>query len=113
MPYDDALAARFRKALGRTRNVSEKRMMGGLCFFVKGHMVGAVDRDKRGANHFMFRVGKENHSEAQSRPGARPMRQGGRVMKGFARVAESDCSDRDLVEWIQSAKSYVKGLPPK
>jgi len=58
--YDEALAQRFRDTLHGVRGVSEKRMMGGLCLFVDGNMIGGVDRTKDAADRFMFRVGKEN-----------------------------------------------------
>jgi hypothetical protein len=36
MAYDEATAERVRKLLSGRRDVVEKKMMGGLCFMVKG-----------------------------------------------------------------------------
>ena len=36
MAYDEKTAARVRKALAGRRDVDEKKLMGGLCFMVKG-----------------------------------------------------------------------------
>ncbi len=33
MAYDEALTQRMRKALKSTEGITEKRMMGGVCFF--------------------------------------------------------------------------------
>ena len=70
MAYDEQLATRFRKAINEPSNISEKRMMGGLCFLHNGNMIGGADRNKEGSGRFMFRVGKDNETEALSRPGA-------------------------------------------
>ena len=113
MVYDETLTKRFRKALGRTRGVTEKRMMGGICFMINGNMLGAADRTKQGLGRFMFRVGKDNEAEALSRPGSYIMEQGGRRMGGFIFVNEDDCDDQQLKGWIQLAKKFAKTLPPK
>jgi TfoX/Sxy family transcriptional regulator of competence genes len=44
MAYDEALAARVRARLAGERGLAERRMFGGLCFLVNGHMcAGIVD----------------------------------------------------------------------
>jgi len=64
MAADDQLTKRFYKALGKRKGVTEKRMMGGLCFMFNGNMVGGADRDaKTQYGRFMFRVGKDNEKE--------------------------------------------------
>jgi TfoX/Sxy family transcriptional regulator of competence genes len=57
MAHDEDLAARFRDGLAGMAGVSEKRMMGGVCFFLHGNMIGGADRTKSGERRFMFRVG--------------------------------------------------------
>ena len=44
MAYDELLAERLRDAIGDQSNVSEKRMMGGVCFLIDGNMLGGADR---------------------------------------------------------------------
>jgi len=111
--YDEALAARFRDALGDGPDTSEKRMMGGICFFVNGNMLGGADREKTGTGRFMFRVGKDNEAEALARPGASIMEQGGRRMGGLVFVAEDACDDNALCGWVALARNFVDTLPPK
>ncbi len=113
MAYDELLTSRFRDALGRTKGVSEKKMMGGVCFLLHGNMIGGADRTKSGDGRFMFRVGKDNEAEALSRPGAAVMEQGGRRMGGLIFVDEKACDDAALVNWIALALSFVSTLPPK
>lgn len=74
--YDEELSDRLRNALEGMTGVSEKRMMGGLCFMLNGNMLGGAHREKSGEQLFMFRVGKENEDAALSLPGARPMQLG-------------------------------------
>lgn len=113
MAYDEALAARFRAALGAADGISEKRMMGGVCFLVNGNMIGGADRTKSGQGRFMFRVGKVNAPRAASLPGGEQMIQGGRKMSGFYFVPEDACSDKVMRAWLDLAFNFAAGLPPK
>ena len=113
MAHDPVLATRFRDALGPREGVGEKRMMGGVCFLLNGNMIGGADRTKTGQGRFLFRVGKENDEAALARPGATGMVQGGRRMRGFVFVAEDDCDDAMLRDWVAFALEFVATLPPK
>ena len=60
MAYDDGLAELLREDLADiATRIEEKRMFGGLCFMLDGHMLCGVH--KGGG---MFRVGKDNEEEA-------------------------------------------------
>lgn len=113
MAFDELLSMKFRDALGDRAGVSEKRMMGGVCFLLDGNMIGGVDRTKSGSGRFMFRVGKDNEAEALLRPGATIVEQGGRRMGGLIFVEEQACDAAALEEWIALALSFVRTLPPK
>lgn len=114
MAVDEALTARMRDALDGLGGVSEKKMMGGICFLLDGNMIGGAHRDKKtGEGLFMFRVGKENEAAGQAMPGARPMDFTGRKMSGFFFVSEEDASDQVLADWVALALSFVGSLPPK
>lgn len=58
MAYDEQLTDRLRNTLEGLAGLSEKRMMGGVCFLLQGNMLGGADRTKDGAGRFMFRVGR-------------------------------------------------------
>lgn len=113
MAYDEAVSARFRAALGDHANLSEKRMMGGLCFMINGNMIGGADRTKDGVGRFIFRVGKDNEARALTLPGAIAMEQGGRRMGGFFFVEETTRGEADLTAWIDLALGHASTLPPK
>jgi len=113
MAYDEHLAARFRDTLAGMAGVSEKRMMGGVCFMLDGNMIGGADRAKTGQGRFLFRVGRDNEAAALARPGAVTMEQGGRRMTGLIFVDEDACGGAALKDWVSLALSFVTTLPPK
>ncbi len=109
MAYDEGLAQRIREQLEELEGVIEKKMFGGLCFMVQGHMsVGITAED------LMVRVGPDGHPEALAQPHARPMDFTHRPMKGFVFVGpEGFESDPDLEAWIERSLRFVSTLPPK
>ena len=113
MAYDEKTASRFREALGSIKGLSEKRMMGGLCFLLDGNMIGGADRSKDGMTRFMFRIGKENQDKGEAMPLAQPMEMDGRRMGGFFFVDADDCDEELLRRWTVLAFSFVGDLPPK
>src|SRR5712691_900937 len=82
MAYDKALEKRIRRFFEAKRiNHEAKRMMGGLCFMVKGKMCVGVEK-----NRLMARIGPEAYEDALTRKGCRPMDFTGRPMRGFVFV---------------------------
>lgn len=113
MSYNEKLAQRLRDALGGFGRLSEKRMMGGLCFLLDDHMVCGINQDRRGADRLMFRVGRQNDARALMRPGASAVELGGRRMPGFIFVKAAACRGPALAAWVEMACGYVAQLPPK
>ncbi len=113
MAYDEALSGRLRRALEDLSGLSEKRMMGGHCFFLNGNMLAGADRTKAGEGRFMFRVGKDRQEEALARPGATVMEFGGRRMGGLIFVDEEACDGQSLKAWVSLALGFVAALPAK
>ncbi len=113
MAYDEELAATFRDAVSGMVGISEKKMMGGICFMLNGHMIGGADRTKEGEGRFMFRVGKDKQAEAVDRLGGEVMEMGGRKMSGMFFVSEDDCDAKTLKDWLSLALSHAASLPPK
>lgn len=113
MAVDEALSQRFRDALIGLDGVSERKMMGGMCFMLNGHMVGGAHRDKDGAGWYMFRVGKENESAGEAIGVGEVMVQGGRRMSGLYFVAEEACTDAVFEAWRALAVGHALSLPPK
>ncbi|MCB9681712.1 MAG: TfoX/Sxy family protein [Alphaproteobacteria bacterium] len=109
MAYDEDLAERVRRALSARGGFEEKKMFGGVCFMVNGHMVGGVVRDE-----IMVRVGVDHQDTALGRPHTRPMDFTGRLMRGMVFVEpEGTERDGDLDDWVAMGLAYARSLPPK
>jgi TfoX/Sxy family transcriptional regulator of competence genes len=109
MPYDERLAGRIRRALAGEREVTEIRMMGGLCFMLRGHMLGGVHQDE-----LIVRVGAERHAEALAQPHARPMDFTGRPLRGFILVGRPGIrTAAGLDRWLRRGITFVSTLPPR
>src|SRR5215469_16659243 len=67
MAYDEALAARVRRALAGRNDVIEKRMFGGLTFMLAGHMCCGVNRDD-----LIIRIDAKTTVEDLNSPHVRP-----------------------------------------
>ncbi|MGI9401839.1 MAG: RNA methyltransferase [Rhizobiaceae bacterium] len=113
MTYDEGLSQRMRDALDGLPGVEEKKMMGGVCFLIDGHMVSGAHRDKKtGEGWFMFRVGKDQQSEALEMPGVSEMIMGGRKMGGLVQAME-ELEDAGFANLRSLALAFVGTLPPK
>ena len=109
MAYDEGLAQRIRETLQDRDDAVEKKMFGGLCFMVRGHMSCGVMKDE-----IMVRVGKDAYEDALSQPHAREMDFTGRALKGMVYVAaEGFDSDVDLAAWVGRGTANAESLPPK
>jgi hypothetical protein len=69
MAYDEKTAERLRKILSTRHDVLEKKMMGGLCFMVKGGMCCTVS----GKGGILVRVSAEARERLLQDPHVRPM----------------------------------------
>lgn len=113
MAFDEELTNKFRTATDGLVGITEKKMMGGVCFMLDGNMLGGADKQKSGDGRFMFRVGKELEADALLRHGAKIMMQGQRRMTGLIIVDEAACDEAALRDWISFALSFVGSLPAK
>lgn len=112
MAYDEGLAQRMRETLADREDVVEKKMFGGLCFMVRGHMTCGVMSDKY--DDIMVRVGKEGFDDAIAQPHTREMDFTGRSMKGMVYVEPAGFeSDADLAAWVARGVANAESLPPK
>lgn len=109
MSFDEKLGERVRAVLTDCRDVEERRMFGGLCFMVGGHMCcGLTSTD------FMVRVGPDNFAAALALRYARPMDFTGRPLKGMVYVAKEGLrTSAALRSWVLRGLKYVESLPPK
>src|SRR5467141_2646729 len=106
MAYDEALASHIRELLRDRRDVTERKMFGGLAFLVTGHMCcGIVGRD------LMVRVGRVDYESALLEKHARPMDFTGRPLKGMVYVAPAALrTKRALAGWIDRGVRFTRSL---
>lgn len=108
MAYSPELAERVRRLIKDRPDVTERKMFGGLCFFLNGNMLCGIETDR-----YVFRVGKQQHAYALSQPGCSEMTLTGRSMGGFVYVAEASCEGDGLTYWLSTAETFVGSLPAK
>lgn len=108
MAFDEELAQRLRTAFGSTA-VTEKRMFGGLCMMVRGHMCCGIVGDQ-----LMVRVGPQHYEAAPKVAHAKPMTFTGKPMKGMIYVEPQGCrSAAKIAAWLKLALVFNATLPAK
>ena len=110
MVYDLVTAERVRHLLASRHDVNERKMMGGLCFMVRGHMCCAVS----GRGGLLIRVGPDAYPSMLGEPHAAPVEMRGRAMTGYVRVAPDGYETASgLKRWVTRATDFVTTLPKK
>lgn len=107
MAYDQGLAEQLRELLIE-HAPTEKKMFGGLCFMVRGHMVCGVVNDRA-----MIRVGKGQYQNALKQRGAAPMDFTGKPMQGFVYVDPCIGGSQGLADFVTLALRFNRSLPDK
>jgi hypothetical protein len=106
MTYDEKLAIRIRESLKGKRNITEKKMFGGLAFLLGSKMFCGIINDD-----LVVRTGPQNYEKALARPHARKMDFTGRPMKGFVYVGPTGYkTSKGLSEWICLGMDYALTL---
>lgn len=110
MSYDELTAARVRQILAGRRDVTETRLMGGLCFMVGGNMACSVSA--RGG--ILIRVGPDGVTAALKEPHANQMKMGAKAMSGFIRVdPDGYRTDAALTKWVGRGVDFALTLQGK
>ena len=109
MAFDEALAARIRKQLGKRKGIAEKKMFGGLAFLLNGNMSVGVHADA-----MIVRLDPEASAKALKQKHTRVFDLSGKPMKGWVLVDPGGTkSDAALAEWVAMGVSYAASLPTK
>jgi TfoX/Sxy family transcriptional regulator of competence genes len=110
VPYDEVLARRIREAIGPEPTLTEKRLFGGLSFFIDGNMAIAAS----GQGGVLVRVDPADFDRLVATGEAYPMEMRGRAMQGWLRVDEEHVrTKRQLQRWVGVGVSFARTLPPK
>jgi TfoX N-terminal domain len=83
-------------------------MFGGLAFMQDGHMCCGIVGDE-----LMLRPGVDGADAALERPHVRPMDFTGKPMAGMVFVSSDGLRGAALRRWVESARAFVRTLPPK
>lgn len=109
MAYDQVVAERIRRQIEAMQPHTEKRLFGGIAFFVNGNMACGVIGDR-----VIVRVGPERYEGALVQPHVGPFDMTGQPMKGWVSVApEGYASDQGLRGWIGQGVGFAATLPAK
>lgn len=109
MAYDERLAERIRGYFTRRKGVEEKRMFGGLCFMLNGHMCCGIEKDR-----LMVRVLPDRYESLLKNPQASKMDFTGKPLKGFLFVSEAGYRTvAGLGGWLDEAVECAMSKPPK
>ena len=97
MAFDEKLAERVRRQVGKRDGLSEKKMFGGLAFLLHGNMSCGIHR-----NELIVRIDPAAADSALSEPGARVFDITGRPMKGWLLVNATELRDEAaLAKWVR------------
>jgi len=110
MAFDEQLATRIRKQLGKKKGLVEKKMFGGVAFLLNGNMCVGVHK-----NDMIVRLPAEETDAALARKHTRVFDlSGGRPMKGWILVEPKGLAgDSSLAQWVETGVKFAQSLPPK
>jgi TfoX/Sxy family transcriptional regulator of competence genes len=109
MAYDENLAKRIRGGLAWRRDITEKKMFGGIGFLLNGNMCVGVWKDS-----LIARLGSEQGTLALKKPHVREFDITGRAMSGWVMIdSEGLREDEQLFQWIERSVTFVQTLPAK
>ncbi len=110
MAFDNKLAERIRKRLGKRAGLTEKKMFGGIAFLLNGNMCCGVH-----GQEMIVRLDPEETDKALSLRNTRVFDlSGGRPMKGWILVQPKGLATEDaLAKWVGVAVKYASSLPAK
>ena len=108
--YDEGLADRIREVIGAPRDLTEKKMFGGLAFLLGGNMAIAAS----GEGGVLVRVDPSESDKIVDGTNAEPAVMRGRPMSGWLRVAPEHLrTKRQLAKWVELGMAYAGSLPKK
>lgn len=109
MAYDEKIEYRVQKIISRWEDMETKKMFGGVCHQMNGHILSGVIRDK-----LILRLGVDAAEKALKEENVVPFDITGKPMKGWVMVEKKGFeTDEGLKGWLEKAKLFVKTLPPK
>ena len=109
MAYNTEIEDRIQNAMAGWRHTEVKKMFGGVCHLLSGHMVCGVYKD-----FLILRLGEEQAAKALQSDDVQAFDITGRPMRGWVMVSRDGFkTDTELESWLLQARDFVRSLPPK
>ncbi len=109
MPFNEKVNLKILKHLSEWPGTVSKKMFGGVCHLMNGHMVCGVYKD-----FYIFRLGKDEADKVFELPYVRSFDITGKAMRGWIMVHHHDLqNDQQLHYWLEKARAFVSTLSPK
>ena len=109
MAYNETIDIRIRKIISHWPNTDSRKMFGGVCHLLDGHMFCGVHKD-----YLILRLGTERADMALKSKNVKAFDITGKPMKGWVMVANQGIeTETELRDWIVQARKFAESLPPK
>lgn len=109
MEFENDLERRIRGILSDKLHLETRKMFGGVCFLLRGHMLCGIAKGK-----FVARIGPDAYEEALQEPHVLPMDFTGKPLKGMVYVLPAGIqTNAVLTNWIDRSIEFVNQLPSK
>ena len=109
MAYDEGIEFRIDELAGRWRGFSKKNMFGGIGYLLHGNMCFGIWKDS-----LVVRCGPDRYVDLLEQPHVDLFDITGKAMTGWVMVApDGFLTDAELKAWLETAKTFVRGLPKK
>ena len=109
MAYDEALAERVKEHFAARPDLTAKKMFGGLCVLLGGHMTCGIVGEA-----LMLRLGKAGAAAALAEPHVREMDFTGKPMAAMVYVDPPGIrTEAQLGAWLDRAAAHADSLPRK
>ena len=109
MAFDEQLAERVRKNIGKQKGLVEKKMFGGLAFLLNGNMSVGIHKTE-----LIVRLDPDETDAALAKPHTRIFDITGKPMKGWILVKPAGLKDNAaLGKWVKVGINYAAQLEKK
>jgi TfoX/Sxy family transcriptional regulator of competence genes len=109
MAYNETIDRRIRRIVSHWPNTDSRKMFGGVCHLLDGHMFCGVHK-----YYLILRLGMEKADMALKSKSVKAFDITGKPMKGWVMVAiQGFKTEAKLRNWLDQARDFAESLPPK
>lgn len=107
MAYNLKLEGVIEKVIQSWPDLEKKKMFGGVCYPLHGHMAFGVHKD-----FLIIRAGEDQTAPLLKMKKVLPFAITGKPMKGWFMIPVEDCLT-DIAPWLGLGRDFASTLPPK